>query len=122
MGERAKNLPTTQKVYARESNLVLERDASGNPCGKRKFGLVVGAAERIFGALGCGHDGVMAEAARLLTRMWAPAAARTGAGPWQISRSSAASAVDSDTAANITYEETMAARAAKSAFLQNHAW
>lgn len=38
------------------------------------------APGRVLAAFGCGHDGVAAEAARLLTRLWAPAAARVGAG------------------------------------------
>ncbi|KAG2494521.1 hypothetical protein HYH03_007288 [Edaphochlamys debaryana] len=45
------------------------------------------ALGRLLAAYGCGHEGVAAEAARLLTRMWAPAAARVGAAPWSGLRS-----------------------------------
>ena len=41
-----------------------------------------GGAGRIFAALMSGHDHVAAEAARLLLRFFAPAAARAGMGPW----------------------------------------
>ena len=41
-----------------------------------------GGAGRIFAALLSGHDHVAAEAARLLLRFFAPAAARAGVGPW----------------------------------------
>ncbi|GFR46449.1 hypothetical protein Agub_g8023, partial [Astrephomene gubernaculifera] len=37
---------------------------------------------RLLAAYECAHEGVAAEAARLLTRLWAPAAARVGAAPW----------------------------------------
>lgn len=45
-----------------------------------------GGTGRIFAALQCGNDHVAFEAARLLTRLFAPAAARAGAGPWQMSK------------------------------------
>ena len=40
----------------------------------------------MFAALTCGHEHVAAEAARLLTRLWAPAAARKGAPTWTLHR------------------------------------
>jgi hypothetical protein len=39
-----------------------------------------GAIGRIFAAYCCGCDAVVCEAARLLLRFWAPAAARSGTG------------------------------------------
>ncbi len=39
-----------------------------------------GAVARIFAALSCSVDHIVFEAARLLTRLWSPAAGRKGAG------------------------------------------
>jgi DnaJ family protein C protein 13 len=44
---------------------------------------------RIFAAVTCGHEHVAAEALRLLTRLWAPGSARSGAGPWVLPRPAA---------------------------------
>lgn len=44
------------------------------------------AVPRIFAAVACGHEHVAAEALRLLTRLWAPGCARSGAGPWVLPR------------------------------------
>ena len=41
-----------------------------------------GCIGRIFSSYMCGNDHVVLEAARLLTRLWAPSAARVGAGGW----------------------------------------
>ena len=41
---------------------------------------VPGAIGRLFAAYSCGSDPVVCETARLLLRLWAPAAARAGAG------------------------------------------
>ena len=46
--------------------------------------LGAGAVHRIFAAMICGQDHVEAEALRLLTRLWAPACARSGQGPWEL--------------------------------------
>lgn len=51
-----------------------------------------GAVARIFAALACSVDHIVFEAARLLTRLWSPAAGRRGAGGgagaecWQLLR------------------------------------
>lgn len=52
-----------------------------------------GAVGRLFAALSCGHEHVAMEAARTLTRLWAPAAARVGAGPWRVLRGASADGV-----------------------------
>lgn len=44
---------------------------------------------RVFSAVTCGHEHVAAEALRLLTRLWAPASARSGQGPWVLPRAGA---------------------------------
>ncbi|GMH45130.1 hypothetical protein BSKO_13087 [Bryopsis sp. KO-2023] len=67
---------------------------------------------RIYNALMCGHDHVAAEAARLLVRMWAPAASRAGSGPWKLSRG--LHTEDSESAPSNTPEENQSARSAKS--------
>ena len=36
----------------------------------------------MYGCLSLGHGHVAAEAARLLTRLWAPSAGRGGSAPW----------------------------------------
>ena len=38
----------------------------------------------MFAAMTCGQEHVEAEALRLLTRLWAPATARSGHGPWEL--------------------------------------
>ncbi|GAX72903.1 hypothetical protein CEUSTIGMA_g358.t1 [Chlamydomonas eustigma] len=43
-----------------------------------------GAIGRVFAAYCCGCDAVVCEAARLLLRFWAPAAARSGTAPWML--------------------------------------
>lgn len=48
--------------------------------------LCAGAVQRIFAAMTCGQEHVEAEALRLLTRLWAPACARSGQGPWELPR------------------------------------
>lgn len=40
----------------------------------------------MFAALTCGHEHVAAEAGRLLTRVWAPRAARRGAPTWTLTK------------------------------------
>ena len=66
-------------------------------------------ASRIFSALTCGDDAVAAEAARLLTRLWAPAAGRVGRGPWQIGRTF--TLADDDPRAVNTNDDNLTARA-----------
>ena len=66
-------------------------------------------ASRIFAALVCGEDAVATEAARLLTRLWAPAAVRTGRGPWQMGR--AFTLVDDDPRAVNSNDDNLTARA-----------
>jgi hypothetical protein len=53
-------------------------------------GVSAGSTARLFAALTCGEDHVAAEGLRLLVRLWAPAAARIGRGPWQMGRGDAA--------------------------------
>ena len=70
----------------------------------------------MFAALACRHDAMAAEAARLLTRLWAPAAARTGQAPWVLPQpQGGGEAADPRTLNNL--EDSIAARAAKSACL-----
>jgi hypothetical protein len=45
-----------------------------------------GFVSRVWAALGCTSDHVVSEAARLLVRLWAPMAARTGCAPWLVLR------------------------------------
>jgi DnaJ family protein C protein 13 len=45
-----------------------------------------GFVPRLWAALGSASDHVVAEAARLLVRLWAPMAARTGCPPWLVLR------------------------------------
>ena len=71
----------------------------------------------MFGALGCGHDGVAAEAARLLTRLWAPAAARTGAAPWALPPPPGGGGEAADPRTLNSVEDSAAARPAKTACL-----
>ncbi|GIM04041.1 hypothetical protein Vretimale_8678, partial [Volvox reticuliferus] len=59
----------------------LQRLVSSHTLAEMFLGLPT-AVGRVMAAYACGHDGVAAEAARLLTRLWAPAAARAGAAPW----------------------------------------
>lgn len=66
-------------------------------------------AARIFAALLCGDDAVATEAARLLTRLWAPAAARTGRGPWQMGRTF--TLMDDDPKAVNNNDDNLTARA-----------
>ena len=49
---------------------------------------------RVFAALMSGHDHVAAEAARLLTRLWAPAAGRSGTGPWIMPKAAGSQGID----------------------------
>jgi DnaJ family protein C protein 13 len=67
-----------------------------------------GGLGRVFAALACGHDHAAAEAARLLARLFAPAAARAGGVPWRAGPGEAPPPAE-------TSEERAAARAAKSA-------
>ena len=68
-------------------------------------------AARIFAALLCGDDAVATEAARLLTRLWAPAAARTGRGPWQMGRTF--TLMDDDPKAVNNNDDNLTARAGR---------
>ena len=70
-----------------------------------------GGAGRIFAALLSSHDHVAAEAARLLLRFFAPAAARTGVGPWAGEAGSGSAAAP---LGDPSEEEAAAAHAAKS--------
>lgn len=45
-----------------------------------------GALGRLWACLGCGADHIVAEGARLLVRLFAPASARHGAPPWRLLR------------------------------------
>lgn len=78
--------------------------------------LCEGALARVFAALESGHDQVAAEAARLLTRLWAPAAGRSGSGPWLMPASANGRAA-TDPATLNTADDNQAAHAAKSAAL-----
>lgn len=77
----------------------------------------VGSLARIFAALEMSHEHIAAEAARLLTRLWAPAAGRSGAGPWTLPSSIAALTATADPATINSADDTQAAHAAKSAAL-----
>lgn len=46
----------------------------------------------------CGQEHVEAEALRLLTRLWAPACARSGQGPWELPKVGPGQASASDPA------------------------
>lgn len=74
---------------------------------------------RIFAAMTCGHEHVAAEALRLLARLWAPAAARSGQGPWVLPRVGAAPAIDAlDVHSQLSgFDMAAAARMAKSTCL-----
>ena len=76
-----------------------------------------GSTERIFAALNSGHEHMVAEAARLLTRIWAPATAGLGVGPWYLPRGGL-HASDSDPRPSAPPDAVTGARAAKSACLQ----
>lgn len=52
-----------------------------------------GALGRLWACLGCGADHIVAEGARLLVRLFAPAPARHGAPPWRLLRGEATFAV-----------------------------
>jgi len=45
-----------------------------------------GALPRVWACLACGAEHVVAEGARLLQRLFAPAPARNGAPPWRLLR------------------------------------
>ena len=53
-------------------------------CKAQAAGMPAGAVPRMFAAMTCGQEHVKAEALRLLTRLWAPATARSGHGPWEL--------------------------------------
>ncbi|KAK9809260.1 hypothetical protein WJX72_012293 [[Myrmecia] bisecta] len=101
----------------------LQRLASATAASSHMISTTSGGA-RIFAALTCGHDHVAAEAARLLTRLWAPAAARCGAGPWQLAagRGGGAGMTSGmeDPQNTNSVEDNASARAAKSVCLSAH--
>ena len=81
-----------------------------------------GAPSRVFAALSCGHDHVSAEAARLLVRLWNPAAAFTGGPTWrQAGRLTPTSSQRENVDAVNTAAELAAARSAKAQCLSGHA-
>lgn len=47
--------------------------------------------QRLFFGVSCGQDHVAAEASRLLMRLFAPAAGRSGAPPWNLPKAEGAS-------------------------------
>ena len=63
------------RLIVRQDGLHKEAQAAGMPAG---------AVPRMFAAMTCGQEHVEAEALRLLTRLWAPATARSGNGPWEL--------------------------------------
>lgn len=84
--------------------------------------LDAGAPSRVFAALSCGQEHVSAEAARLLVRLWNPAAAFTGCPTWRLGGRASTSALhrDNPDAVN-TAAELAAARSAKVQCLSGHA-
>lgn len=91
----------------------LQRLAGSVPVADRIVGSG-GGAGRVFAALQSGHDHVAAEAARLLLRLFAPAAARAGAGPWTTAAGAGSDGAAANPLAVNSPEEESAARAAKS--------
>ncbi len=76
---------------------------------------VAGAVPRIFAAMTCGQEHIEAEALRLLTRLWAPACARSGQGPWELPKAGAGLVEASDLQAQMAgYDFSAAGRQAKS--------
>ena len=71
--------------YCTRCKLLLRRPSTDTPYWQCHP--CAGAVPRIFAAATCGHEHVAAEALRLLTRLWAPASARSGQGPWVLPRS-----------------------------------
>ena len=74
---------------------------------------------RVFAAMTCGHEHVAAEALRLLARLWAPASARLGQGPWVLPRVGGPSAMDAaETQSQLAgFDAAAAGRMAKSTCL-----
>ena len=70
-----------------------------------------GSAARIFAALACGHEHVAAEAGRLLTRLWAPRAARRGAPTWTLVKGSKPQEEDGGQLSSV--EDSVSAKQAK---------
>ena len=54
------------------------------------FLYTAGAMQRLFFGVSCGQDHVAAEASRLLLRLFAPAAGRSGAPPWNLPKADGA--------------------------------
>lgn len=71
-----------------------------------------GSTARIFAALTCGHEHVTAEAARLLTRLWAPRAGRRGAPTWILTKGSRSQEEDGGQLSSM--EDPITAKQAKS--------
>ncbi|KAK9915634.1 hypothetical protein WJX75_001835 [Coccomyxa subellipsoidea] len=78
-----------------------------------------GAVVRVFAAMTCGHEHVAAEALRLLARLWSPASARSGQGPWVLPRVGGPSAMDAaETQSQLAgFDAAAAGRMAKSTCL-----
>ncbi|KAG1680439.1 hypothetical protein FOA52_015532 [Chlamydomonas sp. UWO 241] len=79
---------------------------------------VPGAVDTLFAAYGCGVDAVVCEAARLMLRMFAPSAARTGTQPWALLESgppvTGAAAAASAASVEPTNEDLGLSKASKS--------
>ena len=71
-----------------------------------------GSPARIFACLACGHEHVAAEAGRLLTRVWAPRAARRGAPTWTLTKADRPQEEDGGQLSSV--EDPVTAKQAKS--------
>ncbi|KAL0040215.1 hypothetical protein WJX77_000548 [Trebouxia sp. C0004] len=72
----------------------------------------IGSPARIFACLACGHEHVAAEAGRLLTRVWAPRAARRGGPTWTLTKADRLQ--DEDGGQLSSVEDPVTAKQAKS--------
>ena len=79
--------------------------------------MLAGSAARVFAALTCGHEHVAAEAGRLLTRLWAPRAARRGGPTWTLIRAEPTALPDVDMSHLNSIEDPVIAKQAKSTCL-----
>ena len=73
---------------------------------------------RFFGALRSDHDHIAAESARLLTRLWAPFAGRTGCSPWILPKQTSFAGSQSEIVFGA--DDSQAAHHAKSTMLKQH--
>ncbi|KAK9868448.1 hypothetical protein WJX84_004951 [Apatococcus fuscideae] len=121
LGMEAAPLSTHQAAELITTLQCLQRCAACPPVAAA-IANTTGAPSRVFAALSCGQEHVSAEAARLLVRLWNPAAAFTGCPTWRLGGRASTSALhrDNPDAVN-TAAELAAARSAKVQCLSGHA-